>query len=64
MFDRVDTRAQRSIDPIDTVGMGEHFAAERMGRTDDRNELIPNESPAPDPEDVDPEREDDDPGAD
>jgi hypothetical protein len=33
-------------------------------RDDDRNELIPNESPAPDPEDVDPEREDDDPGAD
>jgi hypothetical protein len=33
-------------------------------RTDDRNELIEGESPAPDPEDVNPERDDDDPGAD
>jgi hypothetical protein len=33
-------------------------------REDDRNELIPDESPAPDPEEVDAERDDDDPGAD
>jgi hypothetical protein len=33
-------------------------------REDDRNELIPDESPVPDPEDVDPEQDDEDPGAD
>jgi hypothetical protein len=33
-------------------------------REDDRNELIEGESPVPDPEDVNPERDDDDPGAD
>ena len=33
-------------------------------REDDRNELIENESPAPDPEEVDASRDDDDPGAD
>jgi hypothetical protein len=33
-------------------------------RRDDRNELIEDESPIPDPEDVNPERDDDDPGAD
>jgi hypothetical protein len=33
-------------------------------REDDRNELIEDESPAPDPETVDERRGDDDPGAD
>jgi hypothetical protein len=33
-------------------------------RRDDRNELIEGESPVPDPEDVNPERDDEDPGAD
>jgi hypothetical protein len=33
-------------------------------REDDRNELIEDESPAPDPEQVDSTRDDDDPGAD
>ena len=33
-------------------------------REDDRNELIEDESPSPDPEQVDPARDDDDPEAD
>jgi hypothetical protein len=33
-------------------------------REDDRDELIGDESPAPDPEEVDPARDDDDPQAD
>jgi hypothetical protein len=33
-------------------------------REDDRDEVIEDESPAPDPEEVDPTREDDDPQAD
>jgi hypothetical protein len=33
-------------------------------REDDRDEVIEDESPAPDPEEVDPTRDDDDPGAD
>jgi hypothetical protein len=33
-------------------------------REDDRDDLIEDESPAPDPEEVDSTRDDDDPGAD
>jgi hypothetical protein len=33
-------------------------------REDDRNDVIEDESPAPDPEEVDERRDDDDPGAD
>jgi len=36
----------------------------QASRDDDRDELIEDESAAPDPEEVDPARDDDDPGAD